>query len=249
MSGRQTLTLDQASRLPLHVQVEHLLRDLIDQPQYQDGALLPDEMTLAAQLGISRGTVRAAIGRLVAEGQLARRAGVGTRVIRRPAESAIGAWRSLTGEMAAKEITVETYQLDCRRCAASEAAAAALLVEPGTSVVRLDRLRGWHGTPVLHSRSWFHPRLKLKGTEDFTRPLYQVLEEATGVAADGAHEELLAVSASATMAKRLQVKKGSPLLLRRHMVRDRRKRAFEFAEVHYVSQRYSLTIDLQRDVL
>ena len=241
------LLIDPRSSLPLHVQVEQLLRKLIREPQYHDGKLLPEEMTLAAQLGVSRGTVRTAIMRLAAEGLLERRAGVGTRVVLRPAESAIVAWRSLTREMAAKGITVETYRLDCRKCPASEVAAMALMIEPGAPVMRLDRLRGWEQRPVLHSRSWFHPRLNLKGTEDFQKPLYEVLEAQTGVAADSAREELLAVAADARMARLLQVPKLSPLLLRRHVVLDRGRRAFEFAEVHYVSQRYTLTIDFQRD--
>jgi DNA-binding GntR family transcriptional regulator len=42
------------------------------------------------------------------------------------------------------------------------------------------------------------------------------------------------------------VPRQSPLLLRWHVVLDRGRRPFEFAEVHYVSDRYTLTIDLQR---
>lgn len=242
-----SLAIDPQSRLPLHVQVEHLLRELIADRKYQQGALMPDEMTLAAQLGISRGTVRSALGRLVAEGLLQRRAGVGTRVVQRPAVSALVAWRSLSREMAAQGITVETYRLSAQKCPASRAAAAALNISVGASVIRLDRLRGWNQTPVLHSRSWFHPRLKLKGTENFREPLYEMLEKTAGVSADRAREELLAVTATHRMATMLKVAKGSPLLLRRHVVLDTGQRAFEFAEVHYVSERYALTIDLQRD--
>jgi GntR family transcriptional regulator len=246
-TAMETLTIDPQSRLPLHVQVEHLLRELIADKKYQQGALMPDEMTIAAQLGISRGTVRSAIGRLVAQGLLQRRAGVGTRVVQRPAVSALVAWRSLSREMAAQGITVETYRLTAGKCPASRAAATALSIEVGAPVIRVDRLRGWNQMPVLHSRSWFHPRLKLKGTEDFREPLYEMLEKTTGVIADGAREELLAVSATHRMASMLKVAKCSPLLLRRHVVHDTGKRAFEFAEVHYVSERYALTINLQRD--
>ena len=241
------LLIDPRSPMPLHAQVEQLLRKLIQEPRHQEGGLLPDEITLAAQLGISRGTVRTAITRLVTEGLLERRKGVGTRVVQRPAESAVTAWRSLTREMAAKGIAVKTYRLDCRQLPASEAAAAALVIEPGTPVVRLDRLRGWDDTRVLHSRSWFHPRLNLKGTEDFSKPLYDVLEAETGVVADSAREELLAVVADARIARLLQVPRHSPLLLRRHVVLDRGRRPFEYAHVHYVSDRYTLTIDLRRD--
>ncbi|RIK78994.1 MAG: GntR family transcriptional regulator [Planctomycetota bacterium] len=240
------LSVNPRSPLPLHVQAEHELRKLIGAARYRHGELLPDELTLAATLGVSRGTVRTAILRLVSEGLIERRPGVGTRVAPKTAESSVAAWRSLTREMAAKGIKVETYALKTQKRPAPRAAARALVVDPGTPIYRLDRLRGWRGMPVLHSRSWFHPRLGLKGNEDFTGPLYEVIQAATGVVADGATEELLAVAAEAKMAGLLRVRAGAPLLLRRHVVFDRGRRPFEYAEVHYVSDRYTLTIDLAR---
>ena len=70
------MTLDHKSPVPLRVQVERLLYDLIRKREYRDGALLPDEVTLARKLGVSRGTVRSGISKLVFEGLLERKAGV-----------------------------------------------------------------------------------------------------------------------------------------------------------------------------
>src|SRR5512133_3257480 len=104
--------LDHSSPLPLHAQAEALLRDMLALPEYRGGALLPDEVSLATRLGISRNTLRAAIGRLVAEGRLERKAGLGTRVCEPPVHSGIGAWHSFTREMEAKGVRVETYSTD-----------------------------------------------------------------------------------------------------------------------------------------
>ena len=147
------LTLDHRSPMPLRAQVEALLRRMILQTDYQKGALLPDEVTLAAQLGVSRGTVRSGIGKLVFEGVLERKAGVGTRVSNRHLESGIRAWRSFTQEMASKGITVKNFRLDYHSIKASDDAAQALQLEPGTTCWRLDRVRGWDGKPVLQSSS------------------------------------------------------------------------------------------------
>src|SRR3954467_7277274 len=106
------LKVDHASPIPLRAQVEQLLRRLAIQPDYQDGALLPDEVSLAARLGVSRGTVRSGISKLVFEGVLERKAGIGTRVSNRPLESGIRAWRSFTMEMAAKGITIKNFRID-----------------------------------------------------------------------------------------------------------------------------------------
>src|ERR1035437_10737639 len=109
------LKLDHQSSIPLRAQVEQLLRELVRQPQYQRGALLPDEVKLATQLGISRGTVRSGISKLVFEGILERRAGVGTRVSNQHFESGIRAWHSFTHEMESKGIVIQNFHVAYRQ--------------------------------------------------------------------------------------------------------------------------------------
>jgi GntR family transcriptional regulator len=241
------LRLDHRSRVPLHAQVESLLRDVIRQPKYQTGQLLPDEVTLARQLGISRNTLRAGIARLSYEGLLERKAGVGTRVASRPLESGIAEWRSFTHEMERKGIVVQTFATNVRSVAAPELIARAMNVDTGRSILRLDRLRGWDDSPIVHFRSYLHPRLGLSGREDFVRPLYEIIEEASGVVADRAHEEMSAVAADATIAKLLRARRGTPLLRRNRTVYDAGGRLIEYAIVHYLSSRFALTLDLRRD--
>jgi len=240
------LNLDHRSPIPLRAQVESLLRSMALQPEYQKGGLLPDEMALAAQLGVSRGTVRSGISKLVFEGVLERKAGVGTRVSNRHLESGISAWRSFTREMASKGISVENFRLDYRLGKAGADAIRALHLEKGTLIWRLDRVRGWEGKPVLHSTSWFHPRIGLKGNEDTSKPVYEMIEGATGVRPSYAREEFSAVAADSRLARLLDVRQGTSLLLRRHAVFDQGNRPFEFAEVHYVSSRFALTLEMRR---
>jgi len=97
--------LDRKNRVPLHIQIERLLQDLISHPPYSYGALLPDELTMATQLGVSRGTVRESILKLTRQGLLERRKGVGTRKV----QSGLGPWTSLIGEMSSKSVDHETF--------------------------------------------------------------------------------------------------------------------------------------------
>lgn len=219
---------------------------MIALPEFQQGALLPDELTLANRFGVSRGTVRVALTRLMDQRLLERRPGVGTRVLPVPAESSISAWRSFSREMAQRGIAVESFLLETKRQPAPDRVARALQVAEGAELFRLDRVRGWDGRPVLQSRSWFHPRLRLDDDADFNKPLYEMIQEQTGAVAESATEELSAVCASPMLARRLKVEPGEPLLLRCHTVYDAGKRPMEFAEVHYVSSRFALTLDLKR---
>ena len=240
------LSIDHQSAIPLRAQVEDLLRGLARRNEYQNGAMLPDEVRLAAQLGVSRGTVRSSITKLVHEGMLERKAGVGTWVCDRHAESGIRAWRSFTREMAAKGIKVENFRAEYQFVEPTASAAQALQLPKTTRIWCLDRIRGWDGKPVLQTTSWFHPRLGLKGTEVFEKPLYEVIESVSGMSPHHAREEFSALCADAQMARLLEVTKGTPLLLRRHTVFDPGGRPFEYAEVRYVSSRFELTLDLRR---
>jgi GntR family transcriptional regulator len=230
--------------LPLHRQAENSLRQLIAN---QETGLLPDELTLANRLGISRGTVRTAILRLVSEGVLERRAGIGTRVVQRSAESAISAWRSLSREMSRHGIQVQMFRFELCEVRAPRNVAEELHIPTASAVQRLDRVRGWNDLPVLRSRSWFHPRLKFAKEESFTTPLYDRISEISGLRAERAAESFVASAATVPLARDLRVKESSPLLLRRHTVFDTQGRPFEFAEIHYVSERFTLTLDLKRE--
>jgi GntR family transcriptional regulator len=230
--------LDRTSGVPLHVQIERLLHDLIRRPPYSTGALLPDELTMASRLGVSRGTVRESILNLVHQGFLERKKRVGTRVV----QTGLVAWASLTGEMRQKGIDVQSFLLKVSTKTAEGKIADALQVPVGTQVKFLDQVRGWNDRPVLQSQCWFHPRLEFSGKEDFRRPLYRILKEETGIATDHAREEFLAVAADRPTARRLKVKKGTPLLLRRRTSFDTKGLPIEYSEILYDTGDISLTL-------
>jgi GntR family transcriptional regulator len=65
---------------PLYMQVAHHLEARISNGDFSVGSLLPTENELAEALGVSRQTVRQAIGLMRNQGRLSARKGVGTRV-------------------------------------------------------------------------------------------------------------------------------------------------------------------------
>jgi len=82
--------LNRGGRIPLSTQIYGSIRDAIESGQLAPGARLPSWSDLAAQLGVSRGTVRAAYERLIDE-QLAIGLGAaGTRVAARPLPATTG---------------------------------------------------------------------------------------------------------------------------------------------------------------
>lgn len=67
-------------RLPITSQVNAILLERIRTQEYAPGSRLPSESELAGELGVSRASVRSALGRLAGEGLLIRKQGDGTYV-------------------------------------------------------------------------------------------------------------------------------------------------------------------------
>ena len=59
------ISIDHNSAIPLYLQIENQLRNIIREPEYKKGKMLPNEVDLSKQLGISRNTLRQAINNLV----------------------------------------------------------------------------------------------------------------------------------------------------------------------------------------
>src|SRR5690242_12172170 len=86
------IDLDRVGRTPLAAQIYRTIRQAIETGQLASGARLPSWRDLAAQLGVSRGTVRVAYERLVNEQFAIGLGAAGTRVAERPMPSSSPGW-------------------------------------------------------------------------------------------------------------------------------------------------------------
>src|SRR5882762_2317591 len=103
--------IDHDSPIPLHVQVETLMRRLIGSPQYQNGKMLPKEIELAKRLGISRNTIRQATNKLEHENLLVRKKGVGTRAVKNAVSTRLNNWLSFSEEMHSKGVEFVNFDI------------------------------------------------------------------------------------------------------------------------------------------
>lgn len=87
-----SIDLERAGRTPLSAQVYLSIRDAIESGRLAPGARLPSWSDLAAQLGVSRGTVRTAYERLIDEQFVMGLGAAGTRVAQRPALTPTTRW-------------------------------------------------------------------------------------------------------------------------------------------------------------
>src|SRR3954468_10851762 len=86
------IDVDRAGRTPLAAQIYQAIRRAIETGRLASGARLPSWRDLAAQLGVSRGTVRVAYERLIGEQFAIGRGAAGIPVADPPSPSATPDW-------------------------------------------------------------------------------------------------------------------------------------------------------------
>lgn len=239
------LQIDHKSRLPLHAQVEQVLRKLIAQKAYKKGKPLPKEVELANRFGVSRNTVRQATNKLENEGLITRKKGVGTFVTSHGLSTQLTHWHSFTMEMMEKGIPFENREISTSRVEADEKMANFFRIRKKTDLLLLKRLRAVEGEPVVYFESLFHPRIGLNEEEDFNQPLYQLLEEKFGVVVVRSNEHIRAQLAG-TMAKKLQLRTTDPVLVRERFVFDPGDRPVEYNIGYYRADKFTYSIDIKK---
>ncbi|MCL3779324.1 GntR family transcriptional regulator [Prolixibacteraceae bacterium JC049] len=240
------LKIDHNSPLPLHAQVEMLLRKMIELPEYKGGGLLPKEVDLAKRLGISRNTLRQATNKLEYEGLLIRKKGIGTKVAEKGITTNLDNWQSFTQEMTDQGVDFVNFLIDTKWVKASDKIAQFFNIEKGSEVLCLSRLRGFKDGPFVYFESYFHPRIELTGKEDFTKPLYSILEDEYNVVPSISKEEIRARLASKIIAEKLHIKKGDPVLVRERFVSDPGNRPIEYNVGFYIAEKFTYSITITR---
>ena len=238
--------IDHSSPVPLHAQVEAYLRELIRQEEYRGGALLPNELTLSKRFGISRNTFRTAMDRLVLEGLVVRKKGIGSRVNTAMLTTTLTEWDSFSREMTTKGRVLRTIAKEISWISASEEVAAAMDIQPGTQLCCLRRVKGVDGEPVVLFLSYFHPRVGIRTDETCDGRLYDVLQQRYDSIPEISEEEIGALPAGNAFSHPLRMPPEVPVLFRKRRVLNAAGKILELCYAYYRSDRFCYTIRIHR---
>lgn len=211
-------------RAPLAAQAAAAIRRAIVDGLWRIGSQLPSEPRLAAELGVSRATLREALRLLVSDGLLDRRHGVGTFVARLPAptiERGIDELVSLGEaiEQLGYEPSVGHHGVEL--LPASPLLAAELTISERQPLCHMTRVRLADGRPVILCHDYF-PAAFLENSGLAPREavaevvelgsLYAWFEQRLGIAIDWALTHIEPVVAGAVETEMLGVRRGEPLI-------------------------------------
>jgi DNA-binding GntR family transcriptional regulator len=232
--------------LPAYLQIEEELAERIESGDIQAGARIATERELADGMGVSRMTVRAALGRLEQRGLINRRQGSGTFAALPKLRQDASHLRGFFEESVGQGVFPVSRLVERAEVYATLHLSRMLGLRIGEPVYKVVRVRSASGTPVVLETSFFPARV-VPGLLDHDlerSSIYRLMgrhHDARPIRARQSLEPILAGSAEAEL---LEVPVGSPLMLVERTAWDARNRAVEQARDIYRGDRTQFTTEL-----
>jgi GntR family transcriptional regulator len=209
-------SIDHQSPIPYYLQVKEIIRERIKNGTWQPNDQLPSEAELCEMFQVSRTVVRQALQDLIHERLVTRRKGKGSFVAQAKISEQLV--QKLTGfyhDMVEQGYKPVTHVLKQQIIPATHQVAEHLLIEPGTSVIEIVRLRFVEHTPIVLVTSYLPYSLcpNLVNDELSNQSLYDLLEKKYHIYIARGRRVMQCVPASEQEASLLEVGKGVPLFL------------------------------------
>ncbi|WP_133916145.1 GntR family transcriptional regulator [Streptomyces sp. NBC_00582] len=235
-------------RVPMY---EVIYRDLdrqISRGTLKPGDRLPSEGEIADHYGVSRMTVRQAVGRLTDERRLVRRRGAGTFVSDRPTTPRkVHALGPFSEEIGRDDTAIATRVHAQQVAEPPEQVTDRLGIKPRQKVIRVLRVRLVEDRPAAIQDSWIPYALApaLAQEELLGGSLYRTLADRFGIRLTWAEQEVSAAAASSEQAALLQVHPGAPLIAITRLTHSDGDGPVEFAQ-SWTRPEFPLFIRLER---
>lgn len=228
---------------PKHAQLRELLEEIC-RTRLKAGDMLPGERAIEQAFGISRITVRRAIGDLVNQGVLKRARGKGTFVAPSALVTRLNL-ASFSSEMFALHLQPSSKILAAGRMPAPDDVQA-FFASSTQEHTHLKRLRLGNGLPYAIDDGWYNTDLVPDLLEnDVYHSVYSILEDHYNLPVTEADQTATAVAADVEQARLLDVAVGAPLL---KIVRFSHSHGqpLEYCASLYRTDRYTLKTHITR---
>lgn len=200
--------------LALHAQVRETIRARILDGSYPAHSQVPSESQMMEAFGVSRITIRQALGDLQKEGLIFKIAGKGSFVAKPKAFQNLSKLQGFGEAMGSSGYETFSQVLSVRTQRPSEVVMNRLRLRSGARVVEIQRLRYLNRAPISVDVSYFPEAIgeRLAREDLARRDIFSILENDHGLTLTHADLQIEAISADESLARHLRIAESSPLL-------------------------------------
>ncbi len=238
----------QVSPVPLYTQIKEILRDRILDGTYQAHEQMPSESELMSTFGVSRITVRQALGDLQKEGLIFKIHGKGTYVSKPKAFQNVATLQGFGEAMSSMGYETFSRVVGVKNLPAKAAVAARLGVQEGEEIVELRRVRYLNRAPISLDVTYVPKSIGERlAKEDLAhRDVFLILENDYGIALGAAELQIESMLADDYLARQLQIEEGAPVLRIERLTLTADGRPIDFEYLYYRGDAFQYRMRIER---
>jgi len=236
------------NRVPLHFQIEIILRNSILRGEREPGSQLPTETELSTEYGVSRITIRQALSNLEQEGIIYRKQGKGTFVS--------NSVRSYETSSLMEYVHSGSYPegqwakvLDFSYISAIGEIHKRLGLKEGSDACRVERIRLDYETPISHIINYLPAHLVKSVNPGLLAhiPMVKILNKELNINIAKIKQAITANIADGYLASLLNVRFGEPLLIIQRTYFDEKNSVIQYVRTSFRGDKYSYEVEINAE--
>lgn len=235
-------------QLPLYAHVRETLRSKILDGTYRPNDPLPSEKSLMGSHGVSRITVRHALGELEKEGVIYRITGKGSFVAKPAPVQDLTRLQGFGESMSRLGFQTLNRLLGVETLPAPTDVALRLGVPSGSPISEIRRVRCVDQEPVSLDVTYVATAIgeRLAREDLATRDIFSILENDFRIALGDADLSISTISAAPPLTNHLEVDTGAPILHLERLTHAVDGTPLEFDRIYYRGDRFSYRLRIAR---
>ncbi|MDR2465544.1 MAG: GntR family transcriptional regulator [Streptococcaceae bacterium] len=198
-------------------EIAKVLRERIETEFYPPNTLMPNQVDLVEEFGVSRMTIKKSLSLLALDGMIYSRRGAGTKIVNRKLwdreTSPATEYQGLTHHVRGTDNKVESESLIFELEFPDEFMQEKLLIGPDQPVFKIIRLRILNDKPFILEHTWFPAHIVVKLNEDHIKSsIYDYIKNELGLKFGGAFRSIQARKADSWDMKYLNAEATDPIL-------------------------------------
>lgn len=237
-----------STRHTLHSRIREELRERIVTGAYQPLDRVPSESMLMRQYGVSRITVRQALGDLAKAHLIFKVPGKGAYVTQPKPFQELGRLQGFAEAMGALGHETFNKLLDLRTVPATAQVAERLELAVNAPVTRIQRIRYLDRQPVSLDITWVprHIGERLAREDLAGRDIFPILESDYGLALGHADLVIDATLADAALASHLDIDTGAPVLHVERLTHSADGKPLDYEHLYYRADHFQYRLRIHR---